>query len=67
MSSTNYTVTGMTCEHCAAAVTEEITAISGVESVTVNLADGAVTVNGAGFSDDDIDAAVREAGYTLVR
>ena len=67
MSSTNYTVTGMTCEHCAAAVTEEITAISGVESVTVNLADGAVTVNGTGFSDDDIDAAVREAGYTLVR
>ena len=42
MSSTTYTVSGMTCEHCAASVKEEISAIPGVESVTVDLESGSV-------------------------
>jgi copper chaperone CopZ len=42
--STTFTVRGMTCEHCRRAVTEEISAVAGVESVTVDLATGLVTV-----------------------
>ena len=40
-----YTVTGMTCSHCAMSVTEEITQIPGVSSVDVDLGSGQVTIS----------------------
>jgi copper ion binding protein len=64
---TTFTVTGMTCEHCQRAVTEEISAVDGVEVVTVDLATGSVTVTADRPVDRaDIAAAVDEAGYALV-
>ncbi|MEZ5116006.1 MAG: cation transporter [Candidatus Nanopelagicales bacterium] len=61
-----YTVTGMTCEHCVKAVTEEISALAGVESVDVVLETGLVTVtSGQPLAVDDVRAAVDEAGYDL--
>jgi len=64
---TTFTVRGMTCAHCRRAVTEEISGVSGVESVTVDLASGTVTVTADRPVDRaDIAAAVDEAGYTLV-
>jgi copper ion binding protein len=60
-----YTVTGMTCAHCVASVTEEVSEIPGVAAVDVELEDGRVSVRGAGFSDEDVAAAVREAGYEV--
>ena len=53
---TTYAVTGMTCEHCAAAVTEEVSAVEA----------GTVVVSGDGFDDDLVRAAVDEAGYAVV-
>ena len=65
--STTFTVTGMKCDHCRRAVTQEISAVDGVESVDVDLASGTVTVTTAGPVDRaDIVAAVDEAGYALV-
>jgi copper chaperone len=65
--STTFTVTGMTCAHCQRAVTEEISGVAGVESVTVDLATGTVTVTASAPLDRaDIAAAVDEAGYSLV-
>ncbi|WP_246009844.1 heavy-metal-associated domain-containing protein [Actinokineospora cianjurensis] len=56
----------MTCGHCAASVTEELTAIGGVSGVEVDLATGAVTVTSAAALDRGaIAAAVTEAGYQL--
>lgn len=63
---TEYTVEGMTCAHCEASVTEEISEVPGVTGVTADHTTGAVTVTGDGFSRDQIAAAVKEAGYTLV-
>lgn len=61
-----YTVTGMTCEHCVKAVTEEVSALAGVESVDVVLESGLVTVTSAQpLAVDDVRAAVDEAGYDL--
>jgi copper chaperone CopZ len=61
-----YTVTGMTCEHCVASVTEELTALSGVTGVAVELATGAVTVtSGRELGAEEVAAAVAEAGYQL--
>ncbi|WP_199433048.1 heavy-metal-associated domain-containing protein [Qaidamihabitans albus] len=66
MTETTYTVTGMTCEHCARSVTEEVGAIQGVTDVAVDLPTGAVTVTSAGEVDvADLRAAVEEAGYEL--
>ena len=67
---TAYGVDGMTCSHCVASVTEEITALAGTESVTVNLVKGGtsqVTVTSASELDPAlVAAAVEEAGYQLV-
>jgi copper chaperone len=66
MSESTYTVTGMTCGHCVASVTEEISEIDGVTDVAVDLPTGAVTVTGSKPVDGaDVRAAVEEAGYQL--
>jgi copper chaperone CopZ len=63
---TTWTVSGMTCGHCVASVTEELSELPGVESVDVVLETGAVTVtSGSPLRRDDVDRAVREAGYQL--
>ena len=64
---TTYTVSGMTCGHCVASITEEVQEIAGVESVAVDLPTGAVTITSAeSLNDDVVRAAVEEAGYTVV-
>lgn len=60
-----YTVLGMTCDHCVMSVTEEVSEIAGVERVEVDLATGRLEITGNGFTDDDVRAAVDEAGYEL--
>jgi copper chaperone CopZ len=64
---TTFTVIGMTCAHCQRAVTEEITSVDGIQSVTVDLATGTVTVTASRPVEcTAIAAAVDEAGYALV-
>ena len=67
MSTTStWTVTGMTCGHCVASVTEELLEVDGIETVEVDLPTGAVTVTSAGPVDRaEVAAAVDEAGYAL--
>lgn len=67
MTSTDYTVRGMTCDHCAGAVTAELTKIAGVTGVQVDLASGRVTVEAdRAISAEAVAEAVDEAGYELV-
>jgi copper chaperone CopZ len=66
MSETTFHVTGMTCGHCVSAVSSQVGAVTGVESVAVDLETGSLLVTGVGVSDADVRAAVAEAGYTLV-
>jgi copper chaperone len=66
MSTSTYTVVGMTCGHCVNAVTEEVAQLPGVSAVDVDLASGGLTVT----SDTPVDeaavrAAVEEAGYEV--
>ena len=66
MASSTYTVTGMTCSHCVASVSEEVGAIDGVTDVAVDLPTGVVTVTSdRPVRDAQVRAAVEEAGYTL--
>ena len=67
MANSTWTVTGMTCEHCVKAVTEEVSAVDGVETVKVDLETGVVTVTApTDPTREQMAAAVDEAGYTLV-
>lgn len=61
-----YSVPGMTCDHCKVSVTEEITAVAGVKSVSVDLDTKLVTVTGESLDDAALRAAVAEAGYEAV-
>jgi copper chaperone len=65
MATKNYTVEGMSCEHCKASVEEEISEITGVTAVEAEPATGNVTVTGDDFTDEQVNAAVDEAGYTV--
>ncbi|RYP82208.1 copper chaperone [Nocardioides guangzhouensis] len=63
---TTWHVTGMTCGHCVASVTEELLEVDGVESVDVALDRGEVTVTSNRALDAAaVAAAVDEAGYAL--
>jgi copper chaperone len=67
MSVTNeYLVSGMHCSHCASSVTEEVSALTGVTDVKVDLDSGQLIV--ASETDipfQSIEAAVDEAGYSV--
>ena len=58
-----YTVPGMHCTHCKAAITQEIGDVSGVESVRVDLDSKRVDVTGDNLDDTAIRTAIEEAGY----
>jgi copper chaperone len=59
----SYTVPGMHCGHCKQAVSEELAAVDGVESVDVDLETKRLTVIGSGLDDASLRAAIDEAGY----
>jgi copper chaperone CopZ len=63
MSQKQYNVTGMSCEHCAASIKEEVSEVPGVSEVVVDLAANTVTVHGTDLDDERLRAAVVEAGY----
>lgn len=63
---TAVTVSGMTCEHCVASVTEEVGEIDGVTAVAVDLGSGRVTITSERpIEAEAIAAAIDGAGYQL--
>ncbi|HZC27019.1 MAG TPA: heavy metal-associated domain-containing protein [Actinopolymorphaceae bacterium] len=63
---TTYEVIGMTCDHCVQAVTAEVSRLPGVQTVTVDLTTGRVTVDAAAtLTDAEVRDAVDEAGFEL--
>jgi copper chaperone CopZ len=67
METIEYSVPGVSCEHCREAITREVGALAGVESVAVDLDRKLVTIAGADLSDADLRAAIDDAGYEAVR
>ena len=67
MTTTTIQVKGMTCGHCVSAVTEEISKVTGVTGVDVDLESGNVTIaSEAPVDAEAVSAAVDEAGYEVV-
>lgn len=66
MSTSTYTVVGMTCGHCVSAVTEEVSELPGVTAVQVDLVTGGLAITSDPVVDEAaVRAAVEEAGYEL--
>jgi copper chaperone CopZ len=71
MATTIYAVTGLTCEHCVRAVTQELGRLAGVREVTVDLVPGGqsrvTVVSDAPVTDQAVAVALDEAGeYRMV-
>jgi copper chaperone len=61
----SYSVPGVSCEHCRAAIEGEVSAVAGVASVVVDLDAKTVTVTGDPLDDAALRAAIDEAGYDV--
>lgn len=59
-----FSVTGMTCDHCRNAITEEVGSVPGVTGVDVDLATGLVTVNGEADA-ASVRTAITDVGYEV--
>jgi len=66
MASATYQVTGMTCEHCARAVTTELMALAGVSGVSIDLFPGGTSsvtvISNKPLAEQAVAAALDEAG-----
>ena len=58
-----YTVPGIHCGHCAQSIKEEVSEVGGVEAVDVDVDAKVVTIRGEQLADDNLRAAIAEAGY----
>jgi copper chaperone CopZ len=68
MNTVTYDVPDVSCGHCRTAITSEVTAVAGVESVEVDLDAKTVTVTtSAPLDERAIVAAIDEAGYEVAR
>lgn len=62
-SETLYSVPGVSCAHCEAAIVEEVGRVPGVREVAVDLDARRVTVRGERLDDGAVRAAIAAAGY----
>lgn len=62
-----FQVPGISCQHCVNAITKEVSAVPGVQRVTVELGSKTVTVeHGDAVKPAALVAAINEAGYDEV-
>ena len=59
----SFSVPDISCQHCVDAITNEVSAVEGVDTVTVDLETKVVSV--VGGDEDQVLAAIDEAGYDV--
>ena len=65
MATVTFNVPGVSCDHCRSAIETEVSAVSGVRSVEVDLDAKIVTVTGEPLDEQAVVAAIDEAGYEV--
>lgn len=60
-----WTAAAISCDHCKHAIESEVGTVPGVESVSVDVVERTIAVQGTA-SDDAVVAAIAEAGYDAV-
>jgi len=64
MTTEQFRVPGVACQHCVRAITDEVSTMEGVQRVLVSIDDKTVTVEHTDqVSSDAVIAAINEAGY----
>ena len=58
-----YKVPSIHCAHCGMSIKEEVSEIEGVDEVHVDLDTKTVVITGEALSDEELRAAIRDAGY----
>jgi copper chaperone len=58
-----FSVTGMSCDHCVNSITNALKELDGVSDVRVSLADKSAIVNGSLIDTAKVIAAIEEEGY----
>ncbi|MFM2023929.1 MAG: hypothetical protein RIR89_1321 [Actinomycetota bacterium] len=66
MEKTQIDITGMTCGHCAASVTKELSTVQGVHVLEVNPQTGKALIEGEA-AEQDLVAAIDRAGYHAIK
>lgn len=61
----SYGVPGMSCDHCRAAITDQVLRVDGVRAVEVDLGARTVAVTGERLDDMAVRGAIGEAGYEV--
>jgi copper ion binding protein len=61
----SYAVPGVSCGHCRAAIEAEVSQVSGVSAVEVDLDAKRVDVRGDALDDAAVRAAIDEAGFDV--
>ncbi len=56
-------VSGMTCGHCQTAVTKALQSVSGVQSASVDLANGSAKIEGENLDPSVLISVVVDEGY----
>jgi copper chaperone len=67
MSTLTYSVPGVSCAHCKAAIESEVSTVPGVAAVEVDLDAKTVTVTGESLEESAVVTAIDEAGYEVAR
>ena len=60
-------VEGMTCDHCVRTVREAVRSVAPQATVAIDLARGAVRVDGDALPVARVIAAIEEEGYKIIR
>jgi copper chaperone CopZ len=60
-------ITGMTCQHCVAAVTRELSRVPGLVVRDVRIGAATIAAEPEKVSDARIAEAITEAGFAMVR
>ena len=61
----NLDVPDITCDHCVTAITAAVSKLPAVQTVDVNVKTKKVNVSGEMLDDEEIIAAINEAGYEV--
>jgi copper chaperone CopZ len=59
-------VSGMTCNHCKAAVENSVKSAKGVDDASVDLASGTVQIKGRSFDLEKIKSGIESIGYKVI-
>ncbi len=65
MGSLELQVENVKCGGCANAIQKGLSALPGIDEVTVNIESGAVTIHGEGYNDKDIHSKLNDLGYPV--